>query len=145
MGRDTVQLETAVNTISHEYLVDFTSEYGIPETLHLELPGPGDRIVDFPEGKRFVINMCLLEGSLPEYIGMLSNLGQLLLRGNNFNGTLPVSITSLTKLVELDLSGNNFESTIPYQIGNLRNLLHLNLSDNQFSGLILLIQKLGRL
>nr|GFA06335.1 transposase (putative), gypsy type [Tanacetum cinerariifolium] len=49
--RDSVQLETAINTISHEYLLDFTSEYGIPETLHPELPGPGDRIVDFPEGK----------------------------------------------------------------------------------------------
>nr|GEV66128.1 hypothetical protein [Tanacetum cinerariifolium] len=50
MGRDTVQLETAENTISHEYLLEFTSEYGIPETLHPELPGPEDRIVDFPEG-----------------------------------------------------------------------------------------------
>nr|GEZ29104.1 hypothetical protein [Tanacetum cinerariifolium] len=51
MGRDTVQLETAVNTISHEYLLEFTSEYDIPETLHPVLPGPEDRIVDFPEGK----------------------------------------------------------------------------------------------
>nr|GEW80068.1 hypothetical protein [Tanacetum cinerariifolium] len=51
MGRDTVQLETAVNTISHEYLLEFTSQYGIPEILHPELPGPRDRIVDFPEGK----------------------------------------------------------------------------------------------
>nr|GEX74582.1 hypothetical protein [Tanacetum cinerariifolium] len=51
MGRATVQLETSVNTISHEYLLEFTSEYGIPETLHPELPGPEDRIVDFPEGK----------------------------------------------------------------------------------------------
>nr|GEV02100.1 hypothetical protein [Tanacetum cinerariifolium] len=48
---DTVQLETAVNTISHEYLLEFTSEYGIPETLHPELPRPEDRIVDFFEGK----------------------------------------------------------------------------------------------
>nr|GEV22347.1 putative transposase (putative), gypsy type [Tanacetum cinerariifolium] len=51
MGRDTVQLETAVNTISHEYLLDFTLEYDIPETLHPALPVPEDRIVDFPEGK----------------------------------------------------------------------------------------------
>nr|GEY76490.1 hypothetical protein [Tanacetum cinerariifolium] len=51
MVRVIVQLETAVNTISHEYLLDFTSEYGILEMLHPELPGPGDRIVDFPEGK----------------------------------------------------------------------------------------------
>nr|GFA68924.1 hypothetical protein [Tanacetum cinerariifolium] len=51
MGRDTVQLETAVTTISPEYLLEFTSEYGISEALHPELPGLEDRIVDFPEGK----------------------------------------------------------------------------------------------
>nr|GEU90918.1 protein kinase-like domain, phloem protein 2-like protein [Tanacetum cinerariifolium] len=49
--KDTVQLETAVNTISQEYLLEFTSEYDIPEALPPELPGPGDRILDFPEGK----------------------------------------------------------------------------------------------
>nr|GEU64282.1 hypothetical protein [Tanacetum cinerariifolium] len=51
MSRDTVQLETAVSTISQEYLLEFTSEYGISEALHPKLPGPGDRIIDFPEGK----------------------------------------------------------------------------------------------
>ncbi|GJT94585.1 hypothetical protein Tco_1090103 [Tanacetum coccineum] len=51
MGRDTIQLENAVSTISEEYLLEFTSEYGIPESLHPELPGPGDPIVEFPEGK----------------------------------------------------------------------------------------------
>nr|GEX38904.1 reverse transcriptase domain-containing protein [Tanacetum cinerariifolium] len=51
MGRDTVQLETAVSTISQEYLLEFTSEYGISKALHPKLLGPGDRIVDFPEGK----------------------------------------------------------------------------------------------
>nr|GEU57139.1 hypothetical protein [Tanacetum cinerariifolium] len=49
--RDTVQLKTAVNTISHEYLLEFTSGYGIPKTLHPALPGLEDRVVDFPEGK----------------------------------------------------------------------------------------------
>ncbi|GJW83673.1 hypothetical protein Tco_0156818 [Tanacetum coccineum] len=51
MGRDTIQLEIAVSTISLEYLLEFTSEYGITEDLHPELSGPGDRIVDFPKGK----------------------------------------------------------------------------------------------
>ncbi|GJZ40394.1 hypothetical protein Tco_0586957 [Tanacetum coccineum] len=51
MGRDTIQLENAVSTISQEYLLEFTSEYGIPEDLHPELPGPEDTIVDFSEGK----------------------------------------------------------------------------------------------
>nr|GEV17108.1 hypothetical protein [Tanacetum cinerariifolium] len=51
MGRDTVQLETAVTTISQEYLLEFTSEYGILESLHPEMPDPEDKIVDFLEGK----------------------------------------------------------------------------------------------
>nr|GEU66932.1 hypothetical protein [Tanacetum cinerariifolium] len=51
MVRDSVQLETVMNTISHEYLLEFTSEYGISEMLHPELPRPRARIVDFLEGK----------------------------------------------------------------------------------------------
>nr|GEZ29453.1 hypothetical protein [Tanacetum cinerariifolium] len=54
MVRDSVQLETAVNTIFHEYLLEFTSEYGISKMLHPELPGPENRIVDFPEGKGII-------------------------------------------------------------------------------------------
>ncbi|GKD37504.1 hypothetical protein Tco_1257711 [Tanacetum coccineum] len=51
MGRDTIQLENAISTISQEYLLEFTSEYGILEGLHPELPGPEDTIVGFPKGK----------------------------------------------------------------------------------------------
>ncbi|GKD05139.1 hypothetical protein Tco_1180113, partial [Tanacetum coccineum] len=52
MGRDTIHIEDVVSTISGEYLLEFTSEYGIPEGLHPELPGPEDTIVDFLEGKQ---------------------------------------------------------------------------------------------
>nr|GFB42752.1 hypothetical protein [Tanacetum cinerariifolium] len=62
MVRDSVQLETAVNTIFHEYLLEFTSEYGISEMLHPELPGPGDRIVDFLEGKTSMYSPLLWIG-----------------------------------------------------------------------------------
>nr|GFA34605.1 hypothetical protein [Tanacetum cinerariifolium] len=48
--RDTIQLENAVSTISQEYVLEFTSEYGMPEILHPELPGPEDPIVEFHEG-----------------------------------------------------------------------------------------------
>ncbi|GKB22218.1 hypothetical protein Tco_0856141, partial [Tanacetum coccineum] len=51
MGMNTIQLEDDVSTISQEYLLEFSSEYYIPKNLHPELPGPGDHIVDFPEGK----------------------------------------------------------------------------------------------
>nr|GEX08042.1 hypothetical protein [Tanacetum cinerariifolium] len=49
MGKDTIQLETAVSTISQEYLLEFTSEYDISEDVHHELPDPEERIVDFPK------------------------------------------------------------------------------------------------
>ncbi|GJW16672.1 hypothetical protein Tco_0024108 [Tanacetum coccineum] len=51
IGRDTIQLDDVVSTISGEYLLEFTSEYGILEDWHPEFPGPEDTIVDFPEGK----------------------------------------------------------------------------------------------
>nr|GFB30311.1 hypothetical protein [Tanacetum cinerariifolium] len=46
-----VVLENTVSTISQEYLLEFTLEYGISESLHLEFPGPEDPIVEFLEGK----------------------------------------------------------------------------------------------
>nr|GEX86666.1 hypothetical protein [Tanacetum cinerariifolium] len=49
MVRDIIQLENAVSTISQEYLLEFSSEYGIPETLHPELLGPEESIMEFPE------------------------------------------------------------------------------------------------
>ncbi|GKA22826.1 hypothetical protein Tco_0708788 [Tanacetum coccineum] len=51
MSRDIIQLENAVSTISQEYLLEFTSVYGIPEGLHSELSGLEETIVEFPEGK----------------------------------------------------------------------------------------------
>ncbi|GJR42319.1 hypothetical protein Tco_1310422 [Tanacetum coccineum] len=56
-GRNTIQLGDAVSTISEEYLLEFTLEYGIPESLHPELPGPEETIMDFPEGKVGVYTM----------------------------------------------------------------------------------------
>ncbi|GKE39482.1 hypothetical protein Tco_1462887, partial [Tanacetum coccineum] len=49
-SRDTIQLEDVVSTIFGEYLLEFTSEYGILEGLHPELPGLEETIVDFPKG-----------------------------------------------------------------------------------------------
>nr|GEW31446.1 hypothetical protein [Tanacetum cinerariifolium] len=67
MGRDTVQLKIAVNTISQEYLLEFTSEYGVPEALHPELPKPEDSIVDFPEGE----GGCHLARGQEKYLALL--------------------------------------------------------------------------
>nr|GEU81041.1 hypothetical protein [Tanacetum cinerariifolium] len=37
---------------NQEYLLEFTFKYSILEELHSELPGPEERIVDFPKGKQ---------------------------------------------------------------------------------------------
>ncbi|GJV53181.1 hypothetical protein Tco_1448922 [Tanacetum coccineum] len=66
MGRDTIQLETAVSTISSEYLLEFTSEYGIAEELHPELLSPGDRIMDFPEDERVFLTVVDWRVSAPK-------------------------------------------------------------------------------
>jgi Leucine-rich repeat (LRR) protein len=99
-----------------------------------------------------------LTGTLPEEIGQLTELTNLILYGNVIEGSLPSSITNLTKLWELVLNGNhltgpippevctmytlralNFvgnqmSGSIPAEIGNLTNLEYLNLGNNQFSG-----------
>nr|GEX60824.1 cleavage and polyadenylation specificity factor subunit 1 [Tanacetum cinerariifolium] len=61
-----VQLENAVSTISQEYLLEFTFEYGIPKSLHPNLPGLKDPIVEFRKGKVGVytkffefVNFCI--------------------------------------------------------------------------------------
>nr|GFA34374.1 hypothetical protein [Tanacetum cinerariifolium] len=51
MGRDTIRLEDVVSTSSKEYLLEFTLEYGIPESLHPELLGLEEPIVEFLKGK----------------------------------------------------------------------------------------------
>nr|GEZ02677.1 hypothetical protein [Tanacetum cinerariifolium] len=80
MSRDTIQLETAVTTISYEYLLEFTSEYGISEALHSELSGLEDRIMVFLEGKnnrffwvdeRVFLTIVNWRTSAPKY-GMLA-------------------------------------------------------------------------
>nr|GFB31891.1 hypothetical protein [Tanacetum cinerariifolium] len=84
MVRDSVQLETAVNTISAEYLLDFTSEYGIPETLHPELPGPGDRKFIFQRAR----SVCTLdERVFPTVVDWRTNASK---DGMPANGTYSV-------------------------------------------------------
>ncbi|GJV11086.1 hypothetical protein Tco_1352627 [Tanacetum coccineum] len=77
MGRETIQLEDAVSTISGEYLLEFTSEYGIPKDLHPELPGTKDTIVDFPVGKSRVVTLYALNSQTiasPFYNSFLTSL-----------------------------------------------------------------------
>lgn len=50
------------------------------------------------------------------------------------NGTIPDSLYNLTQLGKLELSGNAFDGVIKAQIGNLKNLTELGLAHNKFTG-----------
>ncbi|GKE17906.1 leucine-rich repeat-containing protein, partial [Tanacetum coccineum] len=76
-------------------------------------------------------------GTIPEFIGSMTQLTYLDLSMNQFTGTIPMSIGSLTKLTSFDgLRGNKFSGSIPISIGYLTELTSLDLSANNFSGFI---------
>ncbi|XP_010252244.1 PREDICTED: probable leucine-rich repeat receptor-like protein kinase At5g49770 isoform X2 [Nelumbo nucifera] len=77
-----------------------------------------------------------LNGLLPDAIGNLKNLSQLILTGCNFSGRIPDSIGSLQQLIQLSINFNNFSGEIPHSIGNLAHLILLDLADNKLSGTI---------
>ncbi|KAJ0768824.1 putative protein kinase RLK-Pelle-LRR-XI-1 family [Helianthus annuus] len=88
----------------------------------------------FPNLVSLFIRRCNLEGSIPEQIGLLSNLTQLSLYHNRLTGNLPVPLTNLTHLEYLDLSYNSFSGELPVSLANLIHLESLSLSTNNFSG-----------
>ncbi|XP_056689995.1 leucine-rich repeat receptor protein kinase HPCA1-like, partial [Spinacia oleracea] len=75
-----------------------------------------------------------LTGSLPEAIGRLSKLTNLILVGCNFIGKIPDSIGSLSNLIFLSLNSNSFSGPIPSSIGNLSKLYWLDLAENKLTG-----------
>ncbi|KAH0733363.1 hypothetical protein KY289_004551 [Solanum tuberosum] len=77
-----------------------------------------------------------LKGSLPQSIGKLTKLSNLILVGCGFSGPIPDTIGSLTRLVFLSLNSNNFIGGIPATIGYLTELYWLDLADNRLTGTI---------
>ncbi|XP_049388900.1 leucine-rich repeat receptor protein kinase HPCA1-like [Solanum stenotomum] len=75
-----------------------------------------------------------LTGSLPQSIGRLTKLSNLILVGCGFSGTIPESIGDLRRLAFLSLNSNQFTGRIPATIGYLTELHWLDLSDNQIEG-----------
>nr|XP_043630345.1 probable leucine-rich repeat receptor-like protein kinase At1g35710 [Erigeron canadensis] len=100
--------------------------------------GPRDlRSLDFsafPNLESLYIQNFMLEGSIPEEIGLLSNLTELSLTWNRLSGMLPVSLTNLAHLEYLDLSRNKLSGNLPVSLSNLTHLEFLDFSRNNFSG-----------
>ncbi|XP_019191135.1 PREDICTED: probable leucine-rich repeat receptor-like protein kinase At5g49770 [Ipomoea nil] len=75
-----------------------------------------------------------LTGPLPQAIGNLKALSNLILVGCGFSGPIPDTIGSLTELRFLSLNSNKFVGTIPPSVGKLSKLYWLDMADNQLTG-----------
>jgi hypothetical protein len=74
-----------------------------------------------------------LEGSLPDEIGLLSNLESVFVGGNKLTGVLP-DMTEWKNLKTLAVHGNKIGGSIPKSIQNAIKLKRLFLDDNKFNG-----------
>eukprot|EP01113_Clastostelium_recurvatum_P034089 TRINITY_DN4585_c0_g1_i2.p1 TRINITY_DN4585_c0_g1~~TRINITY_DN4585_c0_g1_i2.p1 ORF type:complete len:1062 (-),score=268.58 TRINITY_DN4585_c0_g1_i2:114-3299(-) len=83
------------------------------------------------------LSSCALSGSLPSSMSSLRvSLTQLDLYNNAFSGTLPDWLGSLVLLQRLSLQQNQFEGTIPESLNLLDSLGELSLSNNKLWGTI---------
>lgn len=75
-----------------------------------------------------------LAGELPEELGLLTQLRNLILPHNQLSGTIPQSLGTLTQLRQLNLLANQLTGTIPENLGNLSLLTQLQLGNNKLTG-----------
>ena len=81
-----------------------------------------------------VLDRNKLSGPIPAELGNLSNLEVLYLYGNQLDGTIPASLGMLSSLKILWLNDNELSGPIPPELGNLTKLTRLRLHENQLNG-----------
>ena len=77
-----------------------------------------------------------LTGTIPETIGNLTNMTDLLLFDNKLSGTLPSTMEKLVKLIEIDLNNNDFSGSLPDWIGTNTSIQYLSMANCRFTGTI---------
>ncbi|XP_071725938.1 probable LRR receptor-like serine/threonine-protein kinase At1g53440 [Rutidosis leptorrhynchoides] len=77
-----------------------------------------------------------ISGPIPEEIGDISTLEELVLEDNFIDGPLPQNLGRLTRLRRFLASANNFTGTIPESYGKLTNLTDFRLDGSALSGRI---------
>uniref|UniRef100_A0A5B7A256 Putative leucine-rich repeat receptor protein kinase EXS-like n=1 Tax=Davidia involucrata TaxID=16924 RepID=A0A5B7A256_DAVIN len=77
-----------------------------------------------------------LGGFLPNSLGNLKGLKNLIIWNNLFTGSIPESIGNLSSLQELYLENNQMNGTIPESLGRLSALVVLDLLENSWNGVI---------
>ncbi|KAB2625874.1 LRR receptor-like serine/threonine-protein kinase [Pyrus ussuriensis x Pyrus communis] len=101
--------------------------------LHGSLPNGIGNLINLAD---LVMTDNYLAGVVPEEIGKLKKMQRLVLSANKFSGPIPSSLGNMTSLIELYMDGNSFEGSIPPSLGNCQNLLKLLLNNNNLTGII---------
>ncbi|WP_417872086.1 immunoglobulin domain-containing protein [Winogradskyella sp.] len=104
--------------------IDLSSNGGFPMS-----------ILDLTNLEKLSLYITRLTGSIPEQIGLLSNLTELSLRHSGaLTGVIPSSIGDLTKLNSLTIVSTDIEGEIPSSFSKLTSLRALDLSRNKLTG-----------
>ncbi|CAI9300001.1 unnamed protein product [Lactuca saligna] len=74
-----------------------------------------------------------LSGELPQEVGNLKNLNEIILENNRLSGDLPTTISSCSSLVNLDISNNFFQGTLKSSLRSLRAIQTFDASQNNFT------------
>jgi len=75
-----------------------------------------------------------MTGTIPEAIGNLTGLVELILYNNKLTGTIPNIYRKLLSIKEIDLSNNNFQGILTANIFDAVNIEKINLSGNMLNG-----------
>uniref|UniRef100_A0A2N9E468 Leucine-rich repeat-containing N-terminal plant-type domain-containing protein n=1 Tax=Fagus sylvatica TaxID=28930 RepID=A0A2N9E468_FAGSY len=92
-------------------------------------------MLNWTNSLRFLdLSYTIYTGELPESFGKIKFLSHLILIVCNFNGSIPAWLGNLTELAVLDLSTNNFVGELPSSLSNLNALISLDLQSNHLNG-----------
>jgi Leucine rich repeat/Leucine rich repeat N-terminal domain len=130
---------TALQALKHSITSDpkhFTANWCGPDVCSYKgvycAPAPDEPCHQTVAG--LDLNHASLAGTLPEELGLLSDLALFHLNSNKFNGCVPNSFSNFKLVHELDISNNKLSGPFPSQVLCLPNLKYLDIRYNKFKG-----------
>ncbi|KAK2404786.1 Leucine-rich repeat (LRR) family protein [Trifolium repens] len=134
-----IKAYTALQAWKHTFTSDpknFTSNWYGPNVCNYTgiycAPSPDDPYIYTVAG--IDINHAKIAGSLPEELGLLTDLALFHINSNSFYGSIPNSFSYLHRLHELDISNNKFSGSFPEPVLCISSLKFLDIRFNNFQG-----------
>ncbi|KAI5683155.1 hypothetical protein M9H77_04383 [Catharanthus roseus] len=82
------------------------------------------------------VNICFkydnCPGVIPEEIGNLHNLIEIVMESNNLSGSIPLNIFNITSLQTLSFTSNKLSGPIPRELGRLASIQKLQLGNKRY-------------